>query len=339
MSPIKRGIEEREFLPLKRLRGGGDDFPDEEELFMDDIEEDQPEPPEEMEGDDEIVKEALKGTNTARWTRPPVPADFDNQADLNIHCIDIDIAVSAPLTKNPNESRRTLVGSDRCPKVPVLRAYGVNEAGNSVTMFIHGFTPYAYFALPAGYELTDDSRENLEKIRSELEHVLQSTVRSNQMADALVVGVKYVTGMKSIMGYETHHTKFLKVYVSLPGFVPTLKKIMGEGISLPGVSVTNPSLVDPSMMGSTAFAPFECNVPFVLRYMVDQDVVGAGWLTLPKKTYQIRSQSQKETHCQVSPYCVQFHVTSHSLFSFILCLGLPLRIDRSGYLLRRYHRP
>jgi DNA polymerase delta subunit 1 len=86
------------------------------------------------------------------------------------------------------------------------------------------------------------------------------------------------------MGYETPHTKFLKVHVAMPSLVPTLKRIMEQGVNLMGQAVQ--------------FQPFECNVPFVLRYMVDNDIAGAGWLTLPKQTYQIRRDRQ-QTHCQV----------------------------------------
>ena len=38
-----------------------------------------------------------------------------------------------------------------------------------------------------------------------------------------------------------------------------------------------------------------------MRYMIDKDVTGASWLTLPKGSYRLReSESEKGTHCQVS---------------------------------------
>ena len=43
------------------------------------------------------------------------------------------------------------------------------------------------------------------------------------------------------------------------------------------------------------------DVPFVMRYMIDKDVTGASWLTLPKGSYRLReSETEKGTHCQVS---------------------------------------
>ena len=74
----------------------------------------------------------------------------------------------------------------------------------------------------------------------------------------------------------------------MPTLVPTLKRIMEDGVELAGVNSDD-----------NLYNGFECNVPFVLRYMIDQDIQGAGWLTLPQKTYQVRSEDRKQTHCQV----------------------------------------
>jgi DNA polymerase delta subunit 1 len=304
MSPIKRVLSEsKDPLPLKRLRGGGDDddedLPVEEELFDDDQmidqEMDYQEPPEEEE-DVAALQELKKNEVASRWERPALPTDFSNATNLNVQWLDMDFFTGNPLDRNPNLTRHKVVGS-ATGKVPVLRAYGVNEAGYSVAIYVHGFTPYAFFALPPGYELTDSSK--LGDIRSKLEDNLKMAVRGNQADSAAVFGVEYLTTHKSIMGYETQHTKFLKVFVSLPGLVPTLKNILEGGISLPGIQCTNVALDENGGLGSPSYAPFECNVPFVLRFMVDRDISGAGWLSLPKQTYQIRDAAKKETHCQV----------------------------------------
>jgi len=99
--------------------------------------------------------------------------------------------------------------------------------------------------------------------------------------------VKYHDDRKSIMGYNTSHTRFFQVYVSMPTMIPQLKRIMDEGITLPG------------MYESTSLQPFETNVPFVLRFMIDQEITGAGWLSLPANSYRLRPESEKKTHCQL----------------------------------------
>lgn len=309
MSPTKRSIlldDIKELLPLKRLRGGGGeedepDFGGDEDLF-DDFMDEGPEPPEEM-LDEEAPLMIEKEEHLYRWKRPDLPADLSNQSDLNVQWIDMDVISGKRLEANPNRKNPVRGGSG--PQVPVLRCYGVNEAGHSVAVFVHGFTPYSFFALPPGHELTDTSKT--EEIRAILQERLKGDVRSNQEESALILGVEYVTEHKSIMGYESQYTKFLKVFVSLPGLVPTLKRIMEGGIQLPGIEITNHDAASKAMVGEdsklgrmTKYAPFECNVPFVLRFMVDWDITGAGWLTLPADTYQIREKKTKVTHCQVS---------------------------------------
>ena len=353
MSPIKRSIQEEDdatalgLLSPKRLRGGGgggddddDDGdepafhqPDEEELFDEDLilptaEEEEDIPPEVEEQQETSTATATPEQHQQRWKRPALPTTFDNSHDLNVQWIDMDVVTGKPLTQNPNRSsssrqdnnnNKPVVGVTTAgAAVPILRCFGVNEQGHSVTIFLHGFTPYCYFALPAGYELvstttTNNSSSLLEEIRLVLQHRLQQAARgAAAQAAAAVVGVEYVTNLQSIMGYETQHTKFLKVYVSLPGMVPTLKRIMEEGIDLPGMECVNDDDDDDddeyaaagrgvgaNMSPVPSYAPFECNVPFVLRFMVDRNVTGAGWLTLPARCYQIRDHARKETHCQV----------------------------------------
>ena len=223
-----------------------------------------------------------------RWLRPANDCK-DNSKDLSLQWLDMDMIGGAALRQNPNENvpGRRVVGASE-GQVPVIRAFGVTEAGNSATVFIHGFTPYAYFALPPGSTF-ENTEENLTKIRRYLNNRLEGQARGGKLHE-YCFAVKYETGYKSIMGYESPHTHFFKIFVAMPNLIPTLKRIMEEGVDLSGVT---------SVQGNMEYAPFECNVPFVLRYMIDHDVSGAGWLTLPKKTYQVRETFGKKTHCQV----------------------------------------
>jgi DNA polymerase delta subunit 1 len=99
------------------------------------------------------------------------------------------------------------------------------------------------------------------------------------------------------MGYDPAHTKFVKVYVSLPGMITKLKSIMEEGMLVPGILDGAGSEVKDIVMMS----PYECNVPYVMRYMIDFDITGASWLTLPRGSYGLRvEEGERGTHCQVS---------------------------------------
>jgi DNA polymerase delta subunit 1 len=282
--------------PVKRLRGGGegigDYFPEpEDEDFDIQIMEDQPIMDEEALGALDSVFSDITEAQRKRWLRP-LNKVTDNSQDVSFQCFDMDTIGGNPLERNPNElveDRSRVLGSST-GQVPIIRAYGVTGDGNSVAVFIHGFTPYCYFALPAGATF-DNTEDNLAKIRASLNNRLEGSSRNGKLIE-YCRSVSYVTSYKSIMGYDSPHTHFFKVRVAMPTLVPTLKRIMEEGIELAGVE-----------SNENYYSGFECNVPFVLRYMIDQDIQGAGWLTLPQKAYQVRAADKKQTHCQVIDSC------------------------------------
>mmetsp|Transcript_3469 Transcript_3469/g.7649 ORF Transcript_3469/g.7649 Transcript_3469/m.7649 type:complete len:1149 (-) Transcript_3469:95-3541(-) len=297
----------------KRLRGGGGDAEElynEEDMYDDMIDQDGPPPPEDDDiadgaraGEEDVAFGDITDAHRSRWARPAVPSSAwkTHENDLNLQWLDIDMIGGSPLAKNPNGKKKALGAKNGT--VPIIRLFGVNETGNSVAVFIHGFTSYAYFALPRGYEVSENN-DNLGKIRAILETNLKAKLggqfskgnSSNGEQSQACLGVQRVTDKQSIMGYDPSHTNFLKVYVAMPGMVPKLKSIMEDGILLPGILNDNGQEVRESMI----FQPFECNVPYVLRYMIDKDITGASWLSLPKGTYRLReSESEKGTHCQI----------------------------------------
>jgi DNA polymerase delta subunit 1 len=315
MSPTKRAFSEEpesfSVLSPKRLRGGADadqefmddnnndqlyDDDDDEELIAADIDADDMIPEDIAREASRIVPDAEK----QRWTRPDVPVHAKTNAnDLNLQWLDMDCITGQPLQENPNKTKQPNAVIGRTDGlVPILRTFGVNETGNSVAVFIHGFSPYVYFALPPGHVLIDASTK-LGEIQEELQVRLRNQARNKNADDAAVLMVKYVDDHKSVMGYDTPHTKFLKVYVSLPEFIAPLKRVMEQGIDLPGIVSQENSNASAGMMMMPCFEAFEANVPFELRFMVDRDIQGAGWLSLPANTYQVRPEGRKETHCQV----------------------------------------
>uniref|UniRef100_A0A7S4JRR7 DNA polymerase n=1 Tax=Odontella aurita TaxID=265563 RepID=A0A7S4JRR7_9STRA len=314
----------------KRIRGGGynpprgaggaphDDMEEEpEDLYDADADFAENDIPDDVDDGAAAAAADLSDDQSSRWSRPPVPPSSRDPSlsDLNLQWLDIDMISGRPLPRNPNPKKRKMVGATS-GQVPVLRVFGVNENGNSVAAYIHGFTPYCYFALPEGYDL-DESDENMGSIRRVLNDRLRIMSKrgrgggggdsKDDAADASSYchGVQYVSDHRSIMGYRTPHTHFLKVYVGMPTMVPTLKRAMEEGIDLPGVRKTSKGGIgsgwdDGQGGGGPSYQPFECNVPFVLRFMIDRKITGAGWLTLPKGTYALRDEGDKrQTHCQL----------------------------------------
>ena len=139
----------------KRLRGGGWDESAVASEDMDDAI--NTEEIEVTEADEQDIASSVK----QRWTRPSV-APFDTATtDINVQWLDIDMTVGPPLAANPAPGK-AVVGSTVGP-VPIIRVYGCSDLGNSVSLFIHGFTPYALFAVPPSYT---NSSENLEQMRT-----------------------------------------------------------------------------------------------------------------------------------------------------------------------------
>ena len=48
-----------------------------------------------------------------------------------------------------------------------------------------------------------------------------------------------------------------------------------------------------SHVGHLAFPTYESNLPFALRFMVDKELKGMSWITLPKAAYQTRIAKAK----------------------------------------------
>lgn len=305
MSPIKRSLHEGSALPPeycrpKRLRGGGfDDDGGDEQLYLDEVdmmeeEEEQPpmEIPPELESGDDTVQQLVSESAAKRWLRPAVREDLSNHDTLNLQWLDMDVVSGKP-NKGMNDLEPDKEVGWQQGTVPVLRTYGVTDEGPSICVFIHGFTPYGCYAVPPQYTI-DHSK--LDEMREYLQNKLRAC-RGKQ--DAHVLAVEPLQDYQSIMGYDLPQTDFLKVFVNLPGHIPSLKRVMEDGLELPGL-VSRESGAPAEW---TSLQPFENNVPFVLRFMVDRELGGAGWLTLPSRTYQIRPAGKKETHCQVRGRC------------------------------------
>lgn len=91
----------------------------------------------------------------------------------------------------------------------------------------------------------------------------------------------------SIMNYHNNQTfAFIKITVTQPKYIATAKRILEHGISLPGFH-------------GLVFSPFESNLSFDLRFMIDFGIVGANWIELPANRYVIRRPDQHSGHAQL----------------------------------------
>jgi len=265
-------------------------FPDEDEGDADFLEE---ELIEETKLDSALLKELSK--TKQRWTRPDCPAFQPATRGINFQWLDMDMTTGPPLKSNPNPSKTSVPGSQVGP-VPVVRIFGCTEEGWSIAAYVHGFTPYGLFAVPKDFE---NSPANLAKVREVVDERLKSLARGGRDFKICCNGVKLIDDRQSILGFKSEFNRFFQIFVSVPTFIPTLKRIMNDGVPLPGCG------------NMCECQPFETNVPFVLRYMIDMDISGAGWLSANKNTYTLRSSGGKKTHCQLELDIVYNELESH----------------------------
>ena len=93
--------------------------------------------------------------------------------------------------------------------------------------------------------------------------------------------------MQSILGFHFGELKeFVKIYVAMPSLVPGVKRLIDDGVSVANVGI---------LRGQT----YESNVPFVLRFMIDNNISGADWVELRSSTYSIREANQKMSRCSM----------------------------------------
>ena len=75
--------------------------------------------------------------------------------------------------------------------------------------------------------------------------------------------------------------------------------ILEQGISLPWLNTNQ------------AFATYESHVLFVLRFMIDCEVVGGGWVELPAGAYSLVPQQSRSSHCQIEAHVHYSRLITH----------------------------
>ena len=202
-----------------------------------------------------------------------------------------------PLRENPK--RGEPVPGAREGPVPVLRAFGVTEQGLSAAVHIHGFTPYFYCNPPTA----DFDDAACGRFRELLEARVRASKNKDAQAVRTAVLAVLVERKRSLLGYvppgAENNRRVLRIIMAAPALVATARGILEKGFSFDG---------RPELMLQT----YESNVPFVLRFMVDQKIVGCNWLELPPATYTVRAPNDKQTRCDVEVDVVYRSVVSHS---------------------------
>ncbi|KAK3824379.1 MAG: putative DNA polymerase zeta catalytic subunit [Linnemannia elongata] len=140
-------------------------------------------------------------------------------------------------------------------KVPVIRIYGANEAGQKTCVHIHQVYPYFYVPYQGSLEPAELSLNHASAITF---NTPPQDLRKSQYVAA-------ITPVKGIpfYGYHVGYSYFLKIYLFNPDFESRIVELMRSGAVM-----------------RTVFQPFEAHVPFRLQFFIDYNLYGMGWLEL-----------------------------------------------------------
>ncbi|XP_069738764.1 LOW QUALITY PROTEIN: DNA polymerase delta catalytic subunit [Phaenicophaeus curvirostris] len=205
----------------------------EAELAAERAEEEPPPPPESH----QPLGSFFVGEVNPKWRRPaPPPAPPETFCFLQL---DLDHYVGTPPPGLP--------GAPPGP-APILRVYGVTEAGNSVCLHVHGFSPYFYVLGPPGLEV-----QHLGELQRELDAALLRELRGNKEGLKHPVLALELCRKQSIMGYQgSERSLFVRVVLALPRLVAPARRLLEQGLRW-------------GALGVQPAPPFESNIDFEIR--------------------------------------------------------------------------
>ncbi|KAL6070419.1 DNA polymerase delta catalytic subunit, variant 2 [Balamuthia mandrillaris] len=163
--------------------------------------------------------------------------------------------------------------------VPIIRLFGLTQEGHSVMANIHGFMPYFFIPAPEGFR-----QNHCTALRIALNKRLDQKAQARDKRQDYVLEVE-IEQKESIYGFHAGRKKpFLRITLASPRLVPSCRDIVEMGIFIDGV-------------GDRAFTTYESNIAFVLRFMIDRNIVGADWVALQPGTYNLASKPS--SNCQI----------------------------------------
>src|SRR5438477_4252738 len=208
----------------------------------------------------------------------PAVSDADRDAssqDLSFQLLDIDYITTtellpAELSASDTAGRKVELTVARC-KRPVLRLHGVSEKGHSGCAFVHGFRPF--FAVPAPRDLLECARRSKgpggEALACEwFQEALDKALSQGRRWQQSVLDVRLIQKCSFYGWRGEEKVPFFRVTVATPNLVYGYVRALTEtGVFVPQIN-----------SWKRFKRTFETNVLFVMRFLIDTGILGAGWM-------------------------------------------------------------
>ena len=144
---------------------------------------------------------------------------------------------------------------------------------------IHQFLPYLYVEVSHKYQGKLTEKDDLIPLKTELNRQLAmlNKEEGGQFVDHIEIQRK-----ATVMHYQESLSDFVKIFVQQPKMVNQMRQMFERG-----------------QLGEK-FVPltYESNMPFALRFMIDNDILGMQWIQIPAGKYKLRNEQSKKSTCQ-----------------------------------------
>ena len=160
---------------------------------------------------------------------------------------------------------------------------------------VHDFLPYFYCDIPNSAFKSSTTNEFRKFLNDRVLNMCRSFNKPKVAVAAIALMHKH-----SLLGFSSGKQKtVLKITMTLPNLVPTARSLLTKGFTFQGYA-------------TPGLTTYESNVPYVLRFMVDHDIVGCNWLEIPKNRCSKRQEASQVSRCQEEYDVSCSDITSHS---------------------------
>ena len=162
---------------------------------------------------------------------------------------------------------------------------------------VHGFLPYFYVPAPPGFQ-----NAHKQSFLSQLDAGVRSHFGKQRLENSSAGSVVdiHLVHKASIFGFQGNKkTLFLKIFLRTQSDMATAKRTLREGIDVVGLGRIHVE------------TPFESNIPYPLRFMIDTKIPGFSWVELPPKSYTIREPKDSLSNCQLEVDIMFNNIISH----------------------------